>query len=407
MSVKMKNSFIGILMVLCLLLSACGNTLPEVAQTQPTETTKATVPTQEQEIDETEPVTKYPEAHAAIPVGDDYLQYGNMQKGGDFILYEDEILFYAMRTSALLSYEMETGKVRTFCIKEDCNHEDSDCVGVSPYGELAQYGGKLYQEHSNLNTVNRIQVLEDGNWEDVTNNSKEENGIKDVITFWYHEDDLYTVTRVGRKLQVYEGGTGEPKTITENFTGDWCMILDGYLYAHRGISPYVPIRQLFRVNLQAETYTEEVIMESSHFMTDGNHIYYIGGLVPDAEPDVMNFPYFLYRCNMDGSNKETLVKLKSVFPASLNFDDEYIYYRIGYEMNGPLNTRDIYRMSKEDPTKIEIIATLPESVYQIFTVPGQNLLFATGATYYEGNNHMQNIYVMNADGSNLRQLELP
>ena len=104
----MKNSFIGILMVLCLLLSACGNTLPEVAQTRPTETTEATVPTQEEEIQDTQPqeVEKYPEAHEVVPVGEDYFQYGNMQKNlpaGNFLLYGDEILFWTSENNFILS----------------------------------------------------------------------------------------------------------------------------------------------------------------------------------------------------------------------------------------------------------------------------------------------------------------
>ena len=400
----MKNSFIGILMVLCLLLSACGNTLPEVAQTRPTETTEATeatVPTQEQEIDETEPVTKYPEAHAAVPVGDDYLQYGNMQKGGvgRFVLYGDEIIFNTVGKSGSLSYDMATGKVHRFCIKEDCNHEGSDCVGADTLGEVVQYNGKFYQEKHNTNSLNSIQVLENGKWEDV---------VTDVYDYWFYDGDLYTQTRVGRKLQVYEGGTGEPKTLAEDCTAVWKLIFDGYLYGVKHQDAYTPDNQLIRVDLQAETYSEEVVMENAYYyMIDGKHIYYVGGRSATEEPSEMNFPYFLYRCNMDGSNKEVLVKLNSVFPASLNFDDEYIYYRTGIEMNGPLSTYKIYRMSKADPTKREMIATLPESVYQIFTVPGQDLLFATGASYYEGNTQRENIYVMNADGSNLRQLELP
>ena len=100
---------------------------------------------------------------------------------------------------------------------------------------------------------------------------------------------------------------------------------------------------------------------------------------------------------------------KPVLPASLNFDDEYIYFRLLTEqkLKNTEDSRDIYRMSKADPTQIEKIATLPESAYQIFTVPGTGLLFVTtcsdqvnGVNYYE-------IYVMNTDGSNLRMLELP
>lgn len=392
----MKHSVIGLLLVLCLLLSACSPVMPDAAQSQPTETTEATVPTQEPEA-----VTKYPEAHGVTPVGEDYYQYGNMQKGsfGEFILYGDEILFNTVRNGFVFSYDMETGKVRMFCIKEGCAHDGSDCVYVESSGGIEQYGGKLYHKKYNPNTLNSVQILENGKWEDV---------VTDVYDYWFYDGDLYTQTRVGRKLQIYEGGTGEPKTLAEDCTAVWKLIFDGYLYGVKHQDAYTPDNQLIRVDLTAETYAEEVVIENAYYyMIDGEHIYYVGGRSATEEPSEMNFPYFLYRCDMDGSNKEVLVKLNSVFPASLNFDDEYIYYRTGIEMNGPMYTHNIYRMSKADPAKREMIATLPESVYQIFTIPGQNLLFATGATYYEGNNHMQNIYVMNADGSNLRQLELP
>lgn len=397
----MKHSVIGLLLALCLLLSACGAATPDAAQTQPTETTEATVLTQEQEIDETVPVINHAEAHAVVPVGEDYFQYGNMQKNlpaGNFLLYGDEILFRACGNRFVLSYEIETGNVRMFCFKEDCEHDDSDCMVVDSFSGIVQYGGKLYHKNYNSNTVDSIQVLENGKWKDVVN---------DVIHYWYYDGDLYTVTRVGRKLQVYEGGTGEPKTITENYIPHWNMIFGKYLYGHKDVNVYTGENQLIRVDLEAETYNEEVVLNAGHIMTDGNHIYYVGGFSETEEVNELNFPGFLYRSDLDGSNKEALLTLNYVYPASLNFDDEYIYYRTGMEMNGPLSTHNIYRMSKEDPTKIEKIATLPESVYQIFTVPGQNLLFATCATYYEGNNQRENIYVMNADGSNLRQLELP
>ena len=399
----MKNSFIGILIVLCLLLSACGNTLPEVAQTQPTETTEATVPTQEEEIQDTQPqeVEKYPEAHEVVPVGEDYFQYGNMQKNlpaGNFLLYGDEILFWTSENNFILSYEIETGKVRPFCIKEDCDHENDQCEIVDKYSWVAQYGGKLYHETNEPNKIDSIQVLENGKWEDV---------VKDVYHYWYNDGDLYTVARVDRKLQVYEDGAEEPKTITENYTPFWNMIFDGYLYGHEDVDVYRGEVQLVRADLHADTFQSEVVLNAGHIVIDGTHIYYVGGISETEEVNALNFPGFLYRCDMDGSNKEALFTRGSIFPASLNFDDEYIYFRTGIEMNGPLSTYKIYRMSKEDPTKQEMIAALPESVYQIFTVPGQDLLFATGATYYEGNTQRENIYVMNADGSNLRQLELP
>ena len=88
--------------------------------------------------------------------------------------------------------------------------------------------------------------------------------------------------------------------------------------------------------------------------------------------------YYLYRTDMDGNNKEMLLE-SPVLPASLNFDDDYVYFRQfrGYKIENTVDSRDIYRMSKKDPTKIEKIATLPEDAFQIYTVPGLDILFVT------------------------------
>ena len=58
-------------------------------------------------------------------------------------------------------------------------------------------------------------------------------------------------------------------------------------------------------------------------------------------------------------------------------------------------------MRKDDPAQIELIATLPQSVGDIYTVPGEDILFVEG--YPNG----KKLYVMKTDGSDLRELELP
>ena len=63
-------------------------------------------------------------------------------------------------------------------------------------------------------------------------------------------------------------------------------------------------------------------------------------------------------------------------------------------------------LSQELNTKqIEKIATLPESVYQIFTVPGTDKIFVTTVT--RESNEVPDIYVMGTDGSNMKVLEIP
>ena len=72
---------------------------------------------------------------------------------------------------------------------------------------------------------------------------------------------------------------------------------------------------------------------------------------------------------------------------------------------GHPDSRDIYRFPKEDPTKIEKIATLPHSVRMLYTVPGTDKIFVS--TYYEPGDEEVTYYVMGTDGSNPTKLEIP
>lgn len=118
--------------------------------------------------------------------------------------------------------------------------------------------------------------------------------------------------------------------------------------------------------------------------------------------------HYLYRCDMDGNNSELLLD-QPILPASLNFDDEYIYFRLYTDssISRTEDSKDIYRMSKADPTQVVKIATLPETAYVIHTVPGKDILFVNAWGRYVNGINVQNVYVMNTDGSNLRMLELP
>ena len=108
---------------------------------------------------------------------------------------------------------------------------------------------------------------------------------------------------------------------------------------------------------------------------------------------------------MDGSEPQLLVEAE-VLLASMNFDDEYFYYRLftDQQLEGTPDSYDIYRFPKEDPTQIEKIVTLEESAYQVFTVPGTGKIFVTT---YAPQGEERPLYVMGTDGSNPTKLEIP
>ena len=136
-------------------------------------------------------------------------------------------------------------------------------------------------------------------------------------------------------------------------------------------------------------------MENAMGITDGEYIYY---------GDLNSFQ--LYRCNLDGSDP-LLIDEREVLWGSMNFDEEYFYYRLytDQQLEGTPDCYDIYRFPKDDPTKIEKIATLPVPVWHIFTVPGTGKIFVR-AVAQEGEDFPA-VYILDCDGSNMKKLELP
>ena len=149
-----------------------------------------------------------------------------------------------------------------------------------------------------------------------------------------------------------------------------------------------------RIDLTAENFVEEKLLSGVAPMVDENCIYYWD-----------RTSHLLYRCDLDGRNRERFLNEPIGYN---NFDDEYFYYKIysdiRYDPQHPDNF-DIYRTPKDDPTKVEKIATLPETIGGIYTVPGTGKIFVEN--YLRDSSVKPVIYVMNTDGSDLKKLELP
>lgn len=389
MKVRMKKRFIGLLMGICLLFGACSEQVQHPDATEPpVETTEAVVEA----------------AYDVLPVEENYYQYGNMQKNipsGNYMLYGDEVVFEVLQEQSILySYDLHTGTVSLFCKDADCLHRPGSCVAVNTvFCNLEQYGGKLYGVDF---TTSRVRELVDGRFQTVIKNGKESYwrspGAFTLGGFWHSYGELYVVTG-GNALLIYEDGSSEPRWVLEDYGAYWNVVFGRYLYGSRSDS-------LTRLDLLADNPKKEVLLEDVTAIVEGSHIYYVDTRYDD-KGDAKGTFYF-YRCDMEGGNQQLLLD-KPVLPASLNFDDEYFYFRLLTEqkLKNTEDSRDIYRMSKSDPTQIEKIATLPESAYQIFTVPGTGLLFVTTCSdQIDGVNYFE-IYVMNTDGSDLRMLELP
>ena len=379
-----RISLFVLLLCACLVLTACkaadpdnlfeisaGSTVPsdtESTQTEPNETESAP--------SDAEEVILYTGTYP----------YGNMQKNvpsGDFMLLGNDVMFtYVGDTHFMLyRYNLINEEVRLYCEDATCEHRD--CAAGSICGNLEAYNGKLYATIVNEKKGGTFQpVVYNGDTTEILVSG-------DVGSFFHHEDKMYMTTS-DSSLMVLEEGKKEPQMLIEEYTGIWTVIFGNYLYANSA-DGYTVIR----VDLTAEEPKEEVIVSNARGMTDGEHIYYM-----EAKTKL------LYRCDMDGNNSELLIDQPVVW-ASINFDEEFFYYRLytDLQLDGTADSRDIYRFPKEDPKQIEKIATLPESVHQIFTVPGTDKIFVKTVT--RESNEVPDIYVMGTDGSNMKVLEIP
>lgn len=373
-----KRMLLAGALVLCFALVACAAKDPanlfETTEGNPADTTAATVLSTEDTDPGKQSGTN--EFDGSVMFEEGY-QYGNMQKNipsGDYMLLGNEVLFQVCANGrfVMYSYDLSTGQVAPLCKDATCRH--SNCVAGGVFGNTEVYKGKAYSLSSGH------QIIE------IKADEQERVAKAGVITFFHHDDKLYIKTMDNSFVVL--GEDGEMRVLIEEFTGYWNLIFGKYMYATGSDS-------VLRYDLTAEEPEAEILVSNAGGITDGQHIYYT-----DYET------WHLYRCDMDGSNVQCLLD-QPVLLASMNFDDEYFYYRLftdGQLDDGP-DTYDIYRFPKSDPGKIEKLATLPVPAYQVFTVPGAGKLFVHTRT--RSNGEYPDIYVMNTDGSSITRLEIP
>ncbi len=372
-----KFSLIAILLCACLLLTACTATDPDNLFETPQGSTGSTAPSgTESTQTEPEEVILYTGTY----------QYGNMQKNqpsGNFMLLGNEVMFYHHVDGQfmLYCYDLITEEVRLYCEDATCKHED--CVASSLFGNLEVYNGKLYALKTSELEDRPGSVFQPV----VLNGEEAEVILPSGGSFFHHEDKMY-IKSADSSLVVLEEGQSEPRMVIEEYTGFWNVIFGDYLYAN------TEDLTIIRTDLTAEEPKAEVVVTNAEGITDGQYIYYVDWKT-----------FYLYRCDMDGSNIQLLVE-QPVLLASINFDDEYFYYRLytDRKLNGTADSCDIYRFPKNDPTQIEKIVTLPVSAYQVFTVPGTGKIFVTT---HAPQGESRPLYVMNTDGSDMKLLEIP
>lgn len=311
-------------------------------------------------------------------------QYGNMQKNvpsGEFMDLGGEIYFTELIDGkvGLYTYNKQTGEISLFCKDATCTHDltkSEDCVMGDIVGNLELYNGTLYA----LNKKDQIMELKNGKFEVI------EEGA--VYRFWHANDTLYAVSKDSSLLVFPEEGKN-PEILIEEYIDYWNVVFDNYLYANssKGCS---------RVDLSAEKAEREILLPTGSSLVDGTHIYFM---------DDKNC--YLYAYDMDGSNEVRLTE-ESILPASLNFDDEYLYFRLytDRKLDGK-DGKTIYRLKKDGTGEMEKVAELPVYVMTIYTVPGYEKLFVSGQTGFGEESSERSIYTVDKESGEVTLLEVP
>ena len=374
-----RCAFCLIALYLCAIFAGCDAKDPEnlfeTTATQETATQDA--------------VTVPPATEPIVSIYETYYQFGNMLKNfpsGNYILKDNKVMFtwVSSRSMMLYEYDVQTGEISFLCKDATCTHNPQDasakdCPSNKVWGNLEQYHGKLYAKDQDW----QIAELKDGQFRKLFDGA--------VSCFWHADGNLYVETQ-DNSLLVYENGSNTPRVLLDEYAERWNTVFGQYLYSGAG-------QGICRVDLLAENPQIEVLKKDCSGITDGQYIYYLAPTESDH----------LYRCDMDGGNAQLLVD-QPVFLGSINFDEEYLYFRM-YDLDNMFGegSCDLYRMRKTGPAQIEKIAEFPESIQSVYTVPGYNLLFVETVVLgeEESDNGVSYLYVTSTDGKNIVPLEIP
>ena len=296
--------------------------------------------------------------------------YGNMQKNapsGNFMPYQGQIVF--LSNDLAYTYDPATGAVSLLCRDATCSH--LLCVAGTPWTNLESYDGTLYAMVRGW----YITALKNGSFETISDGA--------VYSFWHANGLLYARTQ-DSSLVVFEPGSDTPRILIDEYTAIWNVVFGNYLYGSTG-------QGAIRIDLTADEPKAEIIVPGDVTpLVDGEHIYYVAG---DG---------CFYRCELDGSAPLLLCE-QNVLPASWNYDEDYLYFRFYddsfFEGEDTLG-HTIYRMSKSDPGHIEPLAEFPDTVYQIYLVPGCDQLFVT-------RHATDGIYLVEKQSGEVTELDLP
>ena len=401
-------NYVMVMAILCLLLSGCKAVDKDNVFEMPEEELAAmtgdsaedaeneermTENTQEEpEVDSSD--TPYTAELTALSIDPAY-SYGNMQKNlppGDFMEYENRILFTYIdgKHSGPCLYEIDkdTLEVMPFCKDATCSHRNSKCTALGVETNLEVYDGKVYALKVDIDPqsgtrTSKVMRLSGDHFECILEG--------DCDCFWHADHHLYVMTG-DRSLLVYtEEDMNSPRVLMDEYTYFWNTKFGSKIYGTNTVAG------IFCTDLSdPEPESKQLPCPGVIGITDGRYIYSI---------DQDNY---LYCSDMNGDNTVKPYDVP-ILLASLNFDEEYIYFR--YYEDGMFGERsnEVYRAPKTNLAEPEKIAEVSGYAYTIYTVPGYDTIFVKtfGTRSDQWGNPIPDVCAVKKDGSGQVMLEIP
>jgi len=342
---KHKNIFtLLIILISVLLLSSCGNTVPE------TDNTKQ----QTEDIDiETIPAAPEPEVYSDLPINQYVIESNaiNYYNGGLY-LFKGMSSSSAWDPSQFIRYSLETGNTVFVCPDPLCMHDTEDCPFTGRINVFFIRDNKIYYDRRihfyknrepqsflqyccyDLKTMNLTVMAEK---DPRTSNGKTTKQLlyKD---YWYFYDLAYdleaeTSRWVIQRLNLKKGkieqvGNKDGEKINENginvFAEQFLFILNDRIY-------FTDTQSIYSTTLDLEDKKVHIHGDflSNEIFTDGTYIYYA---VPewDTEYPANEYVLHLYRMDLDGSNVLDL-EIRTL-TGHWMLTDHYIYYQTPHRL---------------------------------------------------------------------------
>ncbi len=305
--------------------------------------------------------------------------YGNMQKNvppGNFIDDGSSILFFdpSGANQSLLKMDKESFEVNLFCSDPTCLHNDEKCMAGGASFGLENYLGEIYAS----NDDNQLLVLKKDHFVPVANG--------DMLGGSVHGNHHMYLSTKDNALMEYDLKGKSSRTIIEEFDGIWPVISDSYLV-------YNTLFEVCTIDLNQPENGVAVAAEGIG-VTDGKQIFYMD-----------NKNQYLHACDLTGNNDRVLIE-KPVLPASINFDEEYLYFR--YYYNNDLACEEsniVYRLKKEGDTPPEVLSEMTDHAYTIYTIPDYDYIFVVTKNNFMGSE--SSLYAVRKDGQDRQLINLP